>query len=85
MFADDTKLYSWITQPGDKDCLQRNIIEACRWAAKWQMPFNVITCKIMHIGKSEPNEYYIKEMKATHTKLNKLTKRKTWELYLIKI
>ena len=23
MFADDTKLYSPITQPGDKDCLQK--------------------------------------------------------------
>ena len=54
MFADDTKLYSPITRPGDNDYLQKNIYEACRCAAKWQVSFNVKKCKSMHIGKSEP-------------------------------
>ena len=28
------------------------------WSKKWQMPFNLDKCKIMHIGHKNKNEKY---------------------------
>ena len=80
IFANDTKVYSPITQPGDKDCLQKkkkkNILEACRWAGKWQMSFNVKKCKSMHIGKNEPSEYYIEDTKGNKHNIEQVNQEK---------
>jgi len=29
------------------------------WADKWQMQFDVIKCKVMHVGKKNPRFLYI--------------------------
>lgn len=29
-----------------------------KWAAKWQMKFNVDKCKMMHLGKNNPDCAY---------------------------
>ena len=45
MFADDIKIYNCIKNKEDEQKLQSNILQACTWAAKWQMIFNVNKCK----------------------------------------
>ena len=61
LFADDTKLYTEIADSEDANRLQDGIFNACEWANKWQMIFNTKKCKTLHIGPSEPNEYYMKD------------------------
>ncbi|CAM4639967.1 unnamed protein product [Lepidochelys kempii] len=57
-FADDTKLLKIVkTQPDCKE-LQKDLSKLDDWATKWQMKFNVDKCKVMHIGKHNPNYTY---------------------------
>ena len=44
--------------------------------------FNVKKCKSMHIGKSEPREYYIKDNEGNIHKNEQVNQEK--DLYLIK-
>ena len=52
MFADDIKLYLVIRSPDD--CLQqqhdRDVL--AQWSKRWLLSFNVIKCKVLHIGNS---------------------------------
>ena len=38
--------------------LQDDIDSLALWSKKWQLPFNVIKCKSLHIGKSNPRTNY---------------------------
>jgi len=69
LFADDTKIYTNINTPSDEEKLQNNIFNACEWAIKWQMIFNVKKCKTMHIGKNEPSEYFMKDAEGKICKI----------------
>ena len=64
LFADDTKLYSPIRGHQDEEKLQGDLFNACEWANKWQMVFNVKKCKTMHIGQTQASEYYMKDSAA---------------------
>ena len=57
-FADDTKgLQEVGTQEGG-DRLQTALNKICEWAKKWAMDFNVKKCKIMHLGRNNPERKY---------------------------
>ncbi|CAM5091047.1 unnamed protein product [Eretmochelys imbricata] len=56
--ADDTKLLSVVKSKVDCEELQRDFTKLGDWATKWQMKFNVVKCKVMHIGKHKPNYTY---------------------------
>ena len=75
-FADDTKLYSIIKRPQDEIKLQDNIFEACEWANKWQMIFNIKKCKTMHIGPTEPSEYFMKDKDGNVQKIQQVNNEK---------
>jgi Reverse transcriptase (RNA-dependent DNA polymerase) len=67
-FADDTKGLKVIR--GEQDCLdlQTTLDKLCEWAAKWGMAFNTDKCKIMHIGRNNPEHRYFmhgQELKTT--------------------
>ena len=49
-FADDTKIFSAVNNDLDRSVLQKDLDNLLRWAEEWQMLFNVLKCKIMHLG-----------------------------------
>uniref|UniRef100_K7F105 Reverse transcriptase domain-containing protein n=1 Tax=Pelodiscus sinensis TaxID=13735 RepID=K7F105_PELSI len=57
-FADDTKLFRIVKTEADCEGLQEDLTKLSEWATKWQMKFNVDKCKVMHIGKNNPNYTY---------------------------
>ena len=64
--ADDTKCGQIITDKKDSEILQENINHLLEWSTKWGMEFNKDKCKIMHIGKNNPNfEYHMEGKKLT--------------------
>jgi hypothetical protein len=59
-FADDGKGAKIIKNATDAVALQDTLDMLCRWAEKWGMSFNEKKCKVMHIGKNNPNfDYYM--------------------------
>ena len=57
-FADDTKLGMDVSIDGNVDRLRQDLQRLGEWSVKWQMPFNVTKCKVMHIGYRNPNSEY---------------------------
>uniref|UniRef100_A0A8C4XYG1 Reverse transcriptase domain-containing protein n=1 Tax=Gopherus evgoodei TaxID=1825980 RepID=A0A8C4XYG1_9SAUR len=57
-FADDTKLLKIVKTKADCEELQKDLTKLSDWATKWQMKFKVDKCKVMHIGKNNPNYTY---------------------------
>ena len=58
VFADDTKIYDDSKKHND---IQNDLYKMQQWTEKWNLYFNVSKCKVMHIGKRNPQtEYYMK-------------------------
>jgi hypothetical protein len=57
-FADDNKGLKIIDSLADCVKLQRTLDALCDWARTWAMQFNIAKCKIMHIGRNNPNFKY---------------------------
>jgi len=55
MFADDIKLYQTIRGPEDCLHLQEDFNILQQWSEKWLLSFNVVKCKILHIGNNATN------------------------------
>ena len=53
LFADDSKLYRAIIQPGCGNHLQKDLDGLHKWSQDWSMDFNGIKCKVMHIAKKK--------------------------------
>ena len=58
LFADDAKIYRRIKTVRDSIALQDDLIKLHDWSKKWLLTFNEDKCKIMHIGKKNPQESY---------------------------
>jgi len=50
-FADDTKIFSQITDDNDWKALLDDLLKLTTWSERWQMLFNASKCKVMHVGK----------------------------------
>ena len=50
LFANDTKIYRVIKSYEDSEILQNDLLDIMKWSEKWQLPFNLTKCKIMHLG-----------------------------------
>ena len=59
IFADDTKIYLPIHSKSDSENLQTNINYMLEWSDRWLLRFNCEKCKILHIGKNNPNYEYV--------------------------
>ena len=59
LFADDTKLYKSIKDVADKEILQTDLNSLIGWSNKWQLPFNIGKCKLLHLGTENPEFQYI--------------------------
>jgi len=66
-FADDTKGAKVIRSLQDNHVMQEAISKLCDWATTWSMKFNVSKCKVMHLGKKNPNFQYTMEGKQMIT------------------
>ena len=61
LFADDTKMVSAINPASateDIQSLQSDIDSAFNWTDTWLMQLNSTKCKVMHLGKRNPNHQY---------------------------
>ena len=57
-FADDTKIGINAENNSEIRKLQSDLEKIGDWSQKWQMPFNVDKCKVMHIGHRNTNAEY---------------------------
>ena len=57
-FADDTKIGTSADNEGKVKQLQEDLEKIGDWSEKWQMPFNLDKCKVMHIGHKNLNYNY---------------------------
>jgi Reverse transcriptase (RNA-dependent DNA polymerase)/Endonuclease-reverse transcriptase len=57
-FADDTKGAKIIRNIMDSMQLQEALNRLVEWAKKWGMSFNEQKCKVMHVGKNNPQYVY---------------------------
>ena len=51
LFADDTKIFRAIESLDDISGIQEDINKLFEWSVKWQLPFNIGKCKVIHYGK----------------------------------
>lgn len=67
LFADDAKIFRTINTRLDINNLQDDINKLHAWSEKWQLPFNVVKCKCLHIGsKNTKHKYKINGHKLDH-------------------
>jgi len=57
-FADDTKLFNYVGNPGDIACLRNDSLELCHGSTEWLMLFYVDRCKVLHFGYNNPRVNY---------------------------
>ena len=70
MFADDTKLFNLIQNVSDHQRLQHDIDKLVNWANTWKMSFNSSKCKVLHIGRNNPNKVYTMENESGRSTLD---------------
>jgi ribonuclease P/MRP protein subunit RPP40 len=58
IFADDTKIFRALRSVNDITAMQADIHNILLWSTKWQLPFNIPKCKILHYGKNNPEFTY---------------------------
>ena len=57
-FADDTKIGINANDESAVEQLQEDLNKIGEWSQKWQMPFNLDKCKVMHIGQRNSKAKY---------------------------
>jgi hypothetical protein len=57
-FADDTKIYGKVGTSQGIEALRRDLETLSEWSEKWQMPFNIEKCKVMHFGNKNVEAKY---------------------------
>ena len=73
VFADDTKIYN---SPLNHDILQRDLCKLEDWSINWQLYFNTGKCKVLHIGKNNPELDYKMKLGDTHVDIMKCENEK---------
>ena len=58
MFADDTKMYRNVASASGSTALQTDVDALAGWSDRWQLPFNVDKCKVLHIGANNVHHQY---------------------------
>ena len=71
LFADDTKIYSQITETNPPSTLQEDLNNLEKWSKTWLLLFHPDKCKIMHLGNrnEDPYQYYLDNIPLDHTDL----------------
>ena len=66
IFADDTKLYG---KSVNFVSLQDDIDKLNNWSLRWNLFFNSDKCKVLHMGKRNPNHEYLIKDNISHKKI----------------
>ena len=70
IFADDTKAFSAIQSVDDSYKLQDCIDKLVEWSDRWLLKFNSDKCKVMHLGKNNPQHtYYMSDSEGNQKRL----------------
>ena len=59
MFADDSKLFGPARTAQDRVQLQDDLHKVGEWSQRWQLPFNLEKCKVLHLGTGNPRTSYM--------------------------
>ena len=62
MFADDTKLYTVLTDHNSNLKLNNDLASMQTWSSRMQMTFNTKKCKVLDLGSNNPNHLYTMPM-----------------------
>ncbi len=63
-FANDTKIGNSITDDRDRLSLQEDLRKITQWFERWEMPFNVNKCHILHVGtRCQKYDYKVNDVK----------------------
>ena len=73
IFADDTKIYD---KSINYNRLQEDLNRLQNWSDKWNLYFNVEKCKVLHVGKNNPEQNYDMKMKGVNRPLQKCEEEK---------
>ena len=55
IFADDVKM---VADPREKESIQSDLNNLCVWENVWLLKFNLEKCKVMHVGRNNPQNAY---------------------------
>ena len=58
MFADDTKVYSRVTNQEDAQLLQQDLNQLEQWSEEWLLKFHPDKCKVLSMGRFEDGAGY---------------------------
>ena len=58
-FSDDIKIGNSMVNMEDKQKMQEALDNLCLWADTWGMAFNTKKCKVMHMGRNNPNHQFV--------------------------
>ena len=64
LFADDCKLFNPVVDDDSIDKLQNDLNTLQSWSLLWQLPFNISKCRVLHLGRANPNHIYFMNSKA---------------------
>ena len=73
IFADDTKVYN---ASKEHRIIQSDLINLQKWTEDWNLYFNVSKCKVMHIGKDNPQNDYFMKIDQDQQKISTCTEEK---------
>ena len=59
IYADDTKIYSTVTTPAQRNNIQADMKTLMKWSSEWQLEFNSEKSKVMHMGTRNAETSYI--------------------------
>ena len=83
LFADDAKLFKDLQNLEDFEMIQHDIDKLCQSTIKWLMLFIVNKCKILHIGKENPNfDYEMEDKDGSITNLTVVNCEKDLGIYV---
>ena len=58
-FSDDIKIGNSMVNMEDKQKMQEALDNLCLWADTWGMAFKTKKCKVMHMGRNNPNHQFV--------------------------
>ena len=58
LFADDTKIFNIVNEPGERDIIQQDINVLSEWSDKWLLRFNASKCKVLHMKRKNKHHTY---------------------------
>lgn len=77
IFADDTKIYSAISDPQQCEKLQQDLDNLCNWSTESKLSFNASKCKVMHIGSNNDcARYTMQDIDGNYVKVEPVASEK---------